>query len=320
MVTESAFSIGARVKTANTEDHMKPLEGKVAVVAGASRGAGRGIALALGEAGATVYATGRTRRGGPKPRDNAAGNIEDTADEISARGGKGIAIGADYTKEEDVASVFAQVEREHGRVDVLANAVWGMCDQYSDGSEFFGTWGRPFWETPVSAWGNMMMAGPFAYFAASVHAARLMAKAGKGLIVGITDGIMAKGDEPAPDPNVLGPYGGQLLFDLAHICINRMLNGMSVEGKKQKIAVVTLMPGFMRTERVSQYLSTEQLRKQMGFEKTESTEFVGRAVAALAADPKVMKKSGRIHFVADLAREYGFTDVDGRQVPRFAFA
>ena len=91
-----------------------------------------------------------------------------------------------------------------------------------------------------------------------------------------------------------------------------------MEGKKHKIAVVTLMPGFMRTERVTQYLNTEKLRQQMGFDKSESTEFVGRAVAALAADRNVLKKSGRIHFVADLAREYGFTDVDGRHVPRFA--
>ena len=297
---------------------MKPLEGKVAVVAGASRGAGRGIALALGEAGATVYATGRTRRGGPKPRDRAAGTIDDTAEEISARGGKGIASAADYSKEDDVARVFAQVEREHGRVDVLANAVWGMADPYANGEDAMGSWGRPFWDTPVSAWDNMMTAGPFAYFAASVYAARMMVKAGKGLIVGITDGILANGDEPAPDPNTMGDYGGQLIFDLAHICINRMLHGMAVEGKKHKIAVVTLMPGFMRTERVTQYLNTEKLRQQMGFDKAESTEFVGRAVAALAADRNVLKKSGRIHFVADLAREYGFTDVDGRLVPRFA--
>jgi NAD(P)-dependent dehydrogenase (short-subunit alcohol dehydrogenase family) len=297
---------------------MKPLSGKVAVVAGASRGAGRGIALALGEAGATVYATGRTRRGGVRPRDNAAGTIDDTAEEVSARGGVGVAIQADYTRESDVARVFEQVVREQGRLDVLANAVWGMADAYSDGQEAMASWGKPFWETPLSAWDNMMMAGPFAYFAASVYAARLMVKAGKGLIIGVTDGVMAKGDEPAPDPNTLSDYSGQLLWELAHTCINRMLYAMAVEGKKHKIAVVTLMPGFMRTERVVQYLNTEKLRQQMGFDKSESTEYIGRAVAALAADSKVLKKSGRIHFVADLAREYGFTDVDGRVVPRFA--
>jgi NAD(P)-dependent dehydrogenase (short-subunit alcohol dehydrogenase family) len=297
---------------------MKPLAGKVAVVAGASRGAGRGIALALGEAGATVYVTGRTRRAGARPRDNAPGNIDDTADDVTARGGVGIAVQADYTKDADVARVFEQVEREHGQVDVLANAVWGMADPYIDGREGMASWGKPFWESSVSAWDTMMMAGPFAYFAASVYAARLMVKAGKGLIIGVTDGILPKGDEPAPDPNTLADYSGQLIWDLAHACINRMLYAMAVEGKKHKIAVVTLMPGFMRTERVVQSLNTEELRRQMGFDKAESTEYIGRAVAALAADSKVMKKSGRIHFVADLAREYGFTDVDGRAVPRFA--
>ena len=296
---------------------MKKLAGKVAVVAGASRGAGRGIALALGDAGAVVYVTGRTTRAGPRPKDQAAGTIEDTAGEVSARGGTGIAVRADYTKEEDVARVFEQVQREHGRVDVLANAVWGMADSASDGQEVMSSWGRSFWDTPVSAWDHMMMSGAFAYFAASVYAARMMAKAGKGLIVGLTDGIMAKSDEPAPSPNTLVDYGGQLVWDLAHVCINRMLHGMAVEGRKHKIAVVTLMPGFMRTERVVQYLNTEKLREQMGFDKAESTEYVGRAVAALAGDSHVMKKSGRIHFVADLAQEYGFTDVDGRAVPRF---
>jgi NAD(P)-dependent dehydrogenase (short-subunit alcohol dehydrogenase family) len=296
---------------------MQRLKGKVAVVAGASRGAGRGIALALGEAGATVYVTGRTTRAGPKPSDGAAGTIEDTADQVNARGGVGIPVRADYTKESDVAGVFERVERAHGRVDVLANAVWGMADSASTGAELMESWGRPFWDTPVRAWDDMMMAGPFAYLVASVYAARLMVKAKKGLIVGITDGILAKGDEPAPGPNMVGDYGGQLIFDLAHVCINRLLHGMAVEGRKHKIAVITLMPGFMRTERVVQSLNTEKLREQMGFHKAESTEYVGRAVAALAADAQVLQKSGRIHFVADLAREYGFTDVDGKQVPRF---
>ena len=110
---------------------------------------------------------------------------------------------------------------------------------------------------------------------------------------------------------------GPLLWKLSHQCINLLMQGMAADAKKHKIAVVTLMPGFMRTERVMRMLTTDELKKQFGFDKSESTEYIGRAVAALAADAKVMAKTGKVHFVADLAKEYGFTDADGRSVPRF---
>jgi NAD(P)-dependent dehydrogenase (short-subunit alcohol dehydrogenase family) len=289
---------------------MKPLKGKVAVVAGASRGAGRGIALALGEAGATVYVVGRTTRGGPKPPDGAPGTVEDTAEEVTARGGVGVAARADCTSEAEVAAVFERVRGEQGRLDVLANAVWGAADAAPMSvEEWQASWGRPFWELPTDQWRHMMTGGPYAYLLASAQAARMMVGQGGGLIVGVTDGVV---EGAAADG-----YGGQLIWELAHLCINRMLHWMSVEAKPHKIAVVTLMPGFMQTERVLMALKTEEQKKMMGFDKSESTEYLGRAVAALAADPKVLEKTGKIHFVADLAREYGFTDVDGRQVPRF---
>ena len=296
---------------------MKPLEGRVAVVAGASRGAGRGIALALGDAGATVYVAGRTIRGGPKPNDGAPGTIEDTADEVTARGGVGIPVRTDCTNEDDVAALFGRVEREQDRLDVLANAVYGAADAALTMEQWQAAWGHPFWEESPDAWRHSMDGGPLAYWRMGVHAARIMVPRKKGLIVGVTDGIMGDVPDNLLSGKELGPYGGMFIWDLSHVCINRIMNAMSVELKKHKIAVATLMPGFMQTERVMRNLSDEKTKTMFGFDKSESVEYIGRAVAALAGDPKAIKKTGRIHFVADLAKEYGFTDVDGRVIERF---
>ena len=298
----------------------KPVpQGRVAVVAGASRGAGRGIALALGSAGYTVYAVGRTSRGGPRPRDGAQGTVEDTAEEVSTRGGTGVAVVADCTDPEQAAAVFARVRREQGRLDVLANAVWGGHDDLVTSDDLAAAWSRPFWEQPVARqWASMMTAGPGAYYLMSAYAIPLMLERRGGLIVGLTDGIADDGKGGSADEiGSSGGYQGQLLWELSHHCINRLMAWMSVETRKKKIAVVTLMPGFMQTERVLRHMTSDKVKKMFRFDLSESTEYVGRAVAALAADPKAMRHSGQIHFVADLAQEYGFTDVDGRSVPRF---
>jgi NAD(P)-dependent dehydrogenase (short-subunit alcohol dehydrogenase family) len=288
---------------------MQPLKGKVAVVAGASRGAGRGIALSLGEAGATVYVAGRTVRGGPKPADDAPGTIDDTALELTARGGHGIPVRTDCTVMADVAALFHRVESEQGKLDVLANAVWGGADAFASMEDWMEAWKRPFWDQSLERWQDMMLTGPCSYFLASFHAARLMAAAGTGLIVGITDGII---DGAPPDE-----YQGGFLWDVGHHCINRLLHDMAAECKPHQVAVVTLMPGFMRTERVMAHMKSEEMKKFFRFDLSESVEYIGRAVAALAADPSVLEKTGKIHFVADLASEYGFCDVDGRHIPRF---
>jgi NAD(P)-dependent dehydrogenase (short-subunit alcohol dehydrogenase family) len=297
---------------------MQKLSGKVAVVAGASRGAGRGIALALGAAGATVYVAGRTTRAGPAPRDGAPGTIEDTAEQVTSRGGVGIPVCVDLTKEVDVGALFEQVQREQGTLDVLVNAVWGASDGVSNGEDMMASWSRPFWEQTADAWQHMIDGGPRAYFLASHQAMRIMAKQKKGLIIGITDGIMDGVSDDVLTGAVSGDYQGQLVWSLAHDCINRLMRGMSQEAKKHNVAVITLMPGFMRTERVVGYLEgNDKMKKMFRFDLSETTEYVGRAVAALSADRQALKKTGRIHFVADLAAEYGFTDVDGRHVPRF---
>ncbi len=292
---------------------MKSLADRVAVVAGASRGAGRGIACALGDAGAIVYVVGRSSRGDAAAPPDRLGTIEDTAEEVSRRGGRGIAVKADCTSAVSVKALFEQVAAEHDRVDIVANAVWGLSDAYSSLDDWLAGWGRPFWDQPPDMWQHMMGAGPQAYFLTSLHALPLMIKTRRGLIVGVTDGYVEA--SPGQHPETTGH--GPLLWSLSHQCINLLLQGVAAEAKKHRVAVITLMPGFMRTEAVVRHLTSEKLKKQFGFDRSESTEYLGRAVASLAADRKVLQKSGKVHFVADLAAEYGFTDIDGRRVPRF---
>lgn len=279
--------------------------GKVAVVTGASRGAGRGIALALGDTGATVYVTGRTTRRGPKPFDKAPGTIDDTAEEVTRRGGRGIPVRVDHTVEEEVTALFERVRREQGRLDILANAVWGGNERYGEK----GWRNRPFWELSSTGWQEMMMAGAYAHFLASQYAARLMAPRRRGLIVNITEPVIEKYDR-----------GGPLFWTfwmLGHRCINRIAEAMSADLKKRKVTIVALAPGFMRTERVLMHMKSEKAKKAMRFDKSETTEYVGRAVASLAADAKALKKTGKLLYVGDLAQEYGFKDADGRAVPNF---
>ena len=289
----------------------------VAVVMGASRGAGRGIALALGDAGATVYVAGRTTRGGPAPRDGAPGTVDDTADEVTARGGRGLAVPTDATDAAQVARLFERVAAEQDGLDVLANAVWGAADGTASAAEAMAAWGTPFWELPAALWRHQMDGGPTAYFLASREALRLMVPRRRGLIVGVTDGLMEGTPKSVLNGERFGDYAGNLLWDLSHVTINRLMANLATDAKAHRVAVVTLMPGFMQTERVARTMTTEAIRRRFRYDLSESTEYLGRAVAALARDRRVLSKSGRIHFVADLAREYGFTDVDGVQVPRF---
>jgi NAD(P)-dependent dehydrogenase (short-subunit alcohol dehydrogenase family) len=277
---------------------MKPLEGKVAIVAGSSRGAGRGIALALGDSGATVYVAARTSRAGPAPADKAPGTIEDTAAEVTARGGKGIAVRADLSGGKQVAALFQKVGKGHGHLDLMANSVWT--------ANCMPVWSTKFWDLSADLWRDAT-GGISACWLTSVHAARLMAGKRGGLIVHVTDNLH-------PDPSV---WRGQILHDMGHECINRFVKGMSRDGKNAKIAVVGLNPGFMRTERVLMHMTTAARKKQYRFDLSESPEYIGRAVAALAADRRVLQKTGQLLWACDLAKAYGFTDVDGRVIPRF---
>ena len=280
---------------------MTGLGGKVAVVTGASRGAGRGIALALGDAGATVYVTGRSVRGALTREDLPGTTVEDTAEQVVARGGVGIPVHCDHTVDTDVAALFDRVRQEQDRLDLLVNNVWGGYENY-DGAGFDG----PFWEQPLWRWDRMFTAGARAHFTASRLAAPLMISQGHRLIVNTTFWDRGK-------------YLSNLPYDLAKTAINRMAYGMALELRPHNVAAVALSPGWMRTEAVLQEYATDDVSwhtvPDLG--RTESVEYIGHAVAALAADPDIMDKTGAVLTVGDLARAYGFTDVDGRQPPAY---
>jgi len=269
------------------------LKGLVAVVTGSSRGGGRGIALALGEAKATVYITGRSTRG--STTEDLPGSIEETAEEVTARGGIGIPVRCDHTVDADVDALFQRINMEQERLDILINNVWGGYEHYD-----YGKFDAPFWEQPQRRWHGMFEAGLRAHFLSSRFAVPLMLPQRKGLIINTT----------AWDRSL---YLGNLFYDVAKAAINRMAYGMSIELRPYGIAALALAPGFMRTERVMAAHSA----RPFDLSRTESPEYMGRAVAFLAADPEILEKSGLILAVGDLAREYGFTDIDGRQVPAF---
>jgi NAD(P)-dependent dehydrogenase (short-subunit alcohol dehydrogenase family) len=258
----------------------------VAVVTGASRGVGKGIALALGEAGATVYVTGRSDEAGTT--EGLPGTIREAADAVTQRGGQGVPVRCDHAAD----ALFALVKQEQGRLDVLVNNVWGGYEHQE--------WSRfvvPFWEQPLRHWSGMFESGVRAHLVATQLAAPLMLSHRRGLIVHTT----------AWDRD---NYLGNLFYDLAKAAVNRTAFGMARELQPYHVA---LAPGFVRTERVlAAFAGAGQLPENL-----ESPEYIGRAVVALAGDTNVMAKSGRVLTVGQLAAEYGFTDIDGRQLPPF---
>jgi NAD(P)-dependent dehydrogenase (short-subunit alcohol dehydrogenase family) len=269
------------------------LRGRVAVVTGASRGIGKGIALALGEAGATVYVTGRSEAG--RTTESLPGTVGETAAAVTERGGLGIPVRCDHRVDAEVEALFAGVTQEQGRLDLLVNNVWGGYEQ-QDWSRF----GAPFWEQPLRHWSAMFESGVRAHLVATRLAIPLMLPHRRGLIVHTTAWDRDK-------------YLGNLFYDLAKAAVNRLALGMARELQPHQVAVVALAPGFVRTERVlAAFARVGRLPDHL-----ESPEYIGRAVAALATDANVMAKSGRVLTVGDLAKEYGFTDVDGRQLPPF---
>src|SRR5579864_1722288 len=285
------------------------LRGKVAVVAGASRGAGRGIALALGECGATVYVTARTVRGGAAPPDGAPGTIEETAEEVTARGGRGIPVAVDFTREADVAALFERLEREAGRLDILANAVFGWSAESFEAFLHPERKRKMFWEQSSTSWKESVEGGPYAHLLGAIHGARVMAKHGGGLIVSITEPILGFG------PKTLD----WALIGLGHRGINEMASAMKSDLAKIGVTIVALAPGFMRTERVLMHMAgtSEKHKKESGFHLSETPEYAGRAVAMMSADKKVARHSGKLVYVGDLAKTYKFKDADGKFIKNF---
>lgn len=263
---------------------------KVALVTGASRGGGRGIARVLGQAGLTVYVTGRSRRDSP---GEVSGSIEDTADEVTQAGGKGIAVACDHRDRAQVAALFAQIER----LDLLVNNAWGGYEALADLKAFTA----PFWEQADGVWEAMFDVGVKGCLEACRHAVPLMLHGGRGLIVNI-----GWWDDES--------YLGNLYYDLAKNAVNRMTRTMAHELKEHPLTVVSLSPGFMRTERV---LAAFAKAGKEPPDNLESVEYTGRAVRALLADPEVKGRSGQCLAVGQLAVDYGFTDLDGRRPPAY---
>jgi NAD(P)-dependent dehydrogenase (short-subunit alcohol dehydrogenase family) len=274
----------------------------IALVTGASRGAGRGVALELGAAGTTVYVSGRSVDGGPTT-DNVPGTIDETARQVTARGGHGIAVPCDHTDDASVEALFRRIRDDHGRLDVLVNNVWGGYEN----SECRPLPMVPFWEQPIVQWEGMFTAGVRAYLVASRLAVPMMLPQKRGLIVNTTANLQVL------------PYLRNLFYDLSKNAAARLAWAMAQELREQGIAVVAVAPGFMRTERVVEAFrraGAENALDGPGGPK-ETTAYLGRAVVALATDPRVIEKTGELLEVGALAREYGFTDINGTQPAPF---
>ncbi|HEX8103679.1 MAG TPA: SDR family oxidoreductase [Solirubrobacteraceae bacterium] len=273
-----------------------PLAGRVALVAGGTRGAGRGIAVELGAAGATVYVTGRTTRAQRSPM-NRPETIEETAELVEAAGGRGIAVQVDHADPRQVAALVERVEHEQsGRLDVLVNDVWG--------GDPLAQWSVPFWEHSLDDGLKLLHQAVDTHVVTSHHAAPLMVARGAGLIVEVTDGVS-------------DDYRGSLFYDLAKASVIRLARAQAADLAPHGVTALAVTPGFLRSEAMLDHFGVteatwrEGARKDPHFIASETPRYLGRAVAALAADPAVARYAGAALSSWQLAREYGFTDVDG---------
>ncbi|MCZ8523576.1 MULTISPECIES: SDR family oxidoreductase [Paenibacillus] len=277
---------------------MLPLQGKIAVVAGATRGAGRAIAVSLGEAGAVVYCTGRSVRGKLSPIGRPE-TIDETAEMVTARGGRGIAVRVDHTVEEEVRSLFERIRTEQeGRLDILVNDIWG--------GESLTVWGKPFWETSLQDGLQIQKQAVHAHLITSYYGAPLMAARGQGLIVEVTDGFDYR-------------YRGNLYYSLAKISAIHLAEAMAAELKASGVTALSVTPGFLRSEQMLDHFGVTEdnwrdaIAQEPHYSESETPYLLGQGIAALAADPKVAAKSGHILTSWDLSEEYGYTDIDGRR-------
>lgn len=281
---------------------MKPLQGKITVVAGSTRGAGRGIAASLGEAGATVYCTGRSIRGNPSDL-NRTETIEETAELVTSLGGVGIPVQVDHTVEEDVKSLFERVNGEqNGRLDILVNNIWG--------GEKLTEWETPFWKHSLRNGLLMQERAVKAHLITSYFGAPLMVKRKEGLIIEVTDGIDYR-------------YRGNLFYSLAKISPIHLAAAMAEDLRPHRITALAVTPGFLRSEEMLEYFGVTEANWQDAvhsgkphaehFGQSETPYYLGRGIAALAASTSLQEQTGRVLPSWQLSDEFGFSDIDGRR-------
>jgi NAD(P)-dependent dehydrogenase (short-subunit alcohol dehydrogenase family) len=279
----------------------KPLEDKIALVSGATRGGGRGIAVALGEAGATVYTTGRSTRERPSEIDRPE-TIEETAELVTAAGGEGIAVAVDHLDPEQVGALIERIDSEHGRLDVLVNDIWG--------AEHLFEWNKPVWEHDLDRGLRLLRLAIDTHLITSHHALPLLIRNRGGLVLEVTDGTAAYNADH---------YRVNLFYDLAKTSVIRIAWALGQELRSQQCTAVALTPGWMRSEamlenhRVSESNWRQATERAPHFCISETPRYLGRAVAALAADPDASRWNGQSLSSGQLAQVYGFTDVDGTQ-------
>ena len=266
-----------------------PLAGKVALVTGASRGIGKGCALELAAAGASVYITGRTTGAGQHP---LPGTVGATAEEVIAAGGTASAVACDHRDDDAVRAVFDQIASDHGRLDVLVNNAFAIPDEL--------TAMLPFWEVPISNWDDMMDVGTRSAYVASVLAAPVMIDQGDGLIANISSSGAAE-------------YAWHVAYGVGKCALDRMTADCARELRDTGVSMVSVWPGFVRTERIDMAVEAGvELPPSLDLSAAESPRFTGRAVTALAIDADRSRHSGQVVSARDMADAYGFTDVDGR--------
>ncbi|GAA3206504.1 SDR family oxidoreductase [Actinocorallia longicatena] len=276
----------------------RTLEGRVALVAGGTRGGGRGIAVELGAAGATVYVSGRSSAAGRSDLDRPE-TVEETAALVTEAGGHGIAVRADHESAAEVAALTARIAAEQdGRLDVLVNCVWGG-DSLTD-------WEHPLWEQDLDQGFRLLRRAVATHIITSRHALPLLVARGSGLVVEVTDGNTER-------------YRGTVFYDLAKAAVIRLAVAQSAELKPHGVTALAITPGFLRSEAMLDGLGITEENWRDGaaqdpnFAFSETPAYLGRAVAALAADPDVMRWTGRALATWDLYKTYGFTDADGTQ-------
>jgi NAD(P)-dependent dehydrogenase (short-subunit alcohol dehydrogenase family) len=278
-----------------------PLAGTVALVGGATRGGGRGIAVALGEAGATVYCTGRTTRERRSEVDRPE-TIEETAELVTEAGGEGIAVQVDHLDPAQVARLVDRIDSDHGRLDVLVNDIWG--------AEHLFKFNTALWEHDLADGLRLLRLAIDTHLITSHHALPLMIRNPGGLVVEVTDGTAAYNADH---------HRVNAFYDIAKTAVIRLAWGQAQELREHGCTAVALTPGWMRSEQMLEHHSVSESDWRNATERTphfcisESPRYVGRAVAALAADPDVARWNGESLSSGQLAQEYGFTDTDGTQ-------